>query len=109
MSRTWKNSYQRNDQLTLVAPDLAAHLGDRASPARQPLIDFFRSLALCHGVLAETADDAPHILNYKAESPDEAALLSCARDVGFAFVRKSNSIIEISVLGSPERYVPLRV
>ena len=111
MSKAWKNRYLRSEQLTLVSPQLADHLADRSSPQRGHLISFFRALAVCHSVLAERPEprDQPHTLDYKAESPDEAALVAAARDVGFPFISRTSQAIDIEVMGQNERYVPLRV
>ncbi|CAG8488568.1 5169_t:CDS:10, partial [Diversispora eburnea] len=38
-------------------------------------------------------------LVYKAESPDEAALVSAAKNVGFVFLGRSNNSINVDVLG----------
>ncbi|KIM27890.1 hypothetical protein M408DRAFT_329812 [Serendipita vermifera MAFF 305830] len=111
MSKTFKNRYLQPESLTLVAPNLAEHLADKSNPQRNHLIQFFRALAVCHTVLADRPEphDQPFKLDYKAESPDEAALVAAARDAGFPFVGKTNNTIDIEVMGQPERYVPLRV
>ncbi|BEI88398.1 uncharacterized protein CcaverHIS019_0111160 [Cutaneotrichosporon cavernicola] len=111
MKRAYKNRYLREDQLTLVAPNLAQRLADKQDPLRPDIIAFFRALALCHTVLSDKAEpeDKPFCLDYKAESPDEAALVSAARDAGFPFVTRNTQKIDIEVLGIPERWTPLRV
>ncbi|GAA5939061.1 uncharacterized protein JCM15063_004409 [Sporobolomyces koalae] len=103
----FKNRYVQEDKITLISPPLADELVSRSSQQQQ-LSEFWKALALCHTVLAERADDNPDLIDYKAESPDEAALVSAARDVGFVFLSRSNSALEIEVLGQPETYVPLR-
>lgn len=111
LAKTFKNRYQQPETLTLVAPNLAEHLADKSNPQRGYLIAFFRALAVCHTVLADRPEpkEQPFKLEYKAESPDEAALVGAARDVGFPFVGKTNTSIDIEVMGQPERYIPLRV
>ncbi|KAJ7779112.1 phospholipid-transporting ATPase 1 [Mycena metata] len=119
MERAWTNRYLESDALTLVSPALASALADRASPERAHITAFFRALALCHSVLAEqhggggvgAKDDVktPVRVQYKAESPDEAALVGAARDVGFVFVNKGRELVEIQVLGEAERWTLLRV
>jgi phospholipid-translocating ATPase len=111
MSKTFKNRYLQADNMTLVAPNLADHLADKSNPQRNHLIQFFRALAVCHTVLADRPEPQtqPFKLEYKAESPDEAALVAAARDAGFPFVGKSNASVDIEVMGQPERYIPLRV
>ena len=109
MSQTFKNRYAQPDNLTLISPRLADDLADRSSPQRQHLIEFFRALAVCHSVLSERDQNQPYRLTYKAESPDEAALVAAARDVGFPFVNKAKDSIDIEVMGQPERYIPLQL
>ncbi|WVO18977.1 uncharacterized protein IAS62_000253 [Cryptococcus decagattii] len=110
MTGAMDNRYLRQDKLTLIAPDLVQRLVTPSDPLRSPIIDFFRALAVCHSVLADTPDPSkPFELEYKAESPDEAALVAAARDIGFPFVLKNSHSLEIEVLGNPEKWTPLRV
>lgn len=46
-------------------------------------MEFFRLLALCHTVMCEERDNGK--IAYQAQSPDEAALTSAARNFGFVF------------------------
>ncbi|KZV96713.1 phospholipid-translocating P-type ATPase [Exidia glandulosa HHB12029] len=108
MRGSFANRYLREDKLTLISPHLADDLTTEG-PQREHLVNFFRALALCHTVLAERLDDAGEVLEYKAESPDEAALVAGARDAGFAFVEKAGGMLRIDVLGRGETYTPLRV
>ncbi|KAI7869563.1 hypothetical protein BDF14DRAFT_1782731 [Spinellus fusiger] len=48
-------------------------------------------------------------LMYNAESPDEAALVSAARDCGFAFVSRQGSKVTVDCLGNILEYQVLRV
>lgn len=111
MSRAFKNRYLQPEKLTLVSPRLAEDLSDRSSEQRSCLIAFFRALAICHSVLSDRPepDTDPYRLEYKAESPDEAALVAAARDVGFPFVQKSREGIDIEIMGQPERHVLLQM
>ncbi|KAG6843812.1 hypothetical protein H0H87_000218 [Tephrocybe sp. NHM501043] len=95
------------DPLTLPAPrgpnrfasdslndDLreAAHTAD---PARaRALNGFFTVLALCHTVLTGT-DPETGALQYKAQSPDEAALVQAAADVGYIFRGRDVDILTL--------------
>lgn len=45
-------------------------------------INLCRLLALCHTVMSEVKDG---VLEYQAQSPDEEALTSAARNFGFVF------------------------
>ncbi|KAJ7029355.1 phospholipid-translocating ATPase [Mycena alexandri] len=100
---------------TLTA-DLAAAL--HASP-RTPDADharalhgFFSVLALCHTVLAAT-DAEGTVTAYKAQSPDEAALVQAAADVGYVFRGREREILLLqtpfSAPGTVERYELLNI
>lgn len=109
MRSAFKPRYLQPDQLTLISPALAT---DLSTPSAQSirLTEFWRALALCHTVLADRPDsEDPTRIDYKAESPDEAALVSAARDIGFVFLNRTNAYVEIEVMGQLERYIPLRV
>ena len=55
---------------------------------------FFSTLALCHTVLAGT-DERTGKLEYKAQSPDEAALVQAAADAGFVFLGREREIVRM--------------
>nr|XP_026493393.1 probable phospholipid-transporting ATPase IM [Vanessa tameamea] len=63
--------------------------------------DFFRLLALCHTVMPEQKNGR---LEYQAQSPDESALVSAARNFGFVFRERSPNTITIEVMGKTEVY-----
>jgi len=69
---------------TDLDPSTAAH-------ARN-LNGFFTVLALCHTVLA-AVDPETGKLEYKAQSPDEAALVQAAADMGFVFRGREKEIL----------------
>lgn len=58
------------------------------------LAAFFTVLGLCHTVLA-SVDPETGAIEYKAQSPDEAALVQAAADVGFAFRGKERDILRL--------------
>ncbi|XP_055843321.1 probable phospholipid-transporting ATPase IM [Episyrphus balteatus] len=62
---------------------------------------FFRLLALCHTVMPEYVDGR---LEYQAQSPDESALVSAARNFGFVFRSRTPNSITIEVMGRKEEY-----
>ena len=55
---------------------------------------FFSVLALCHTVIA-TVDPTTGAIEYKAQSPDEAALVQAAADVGFVFRGRDHEIVRL--------------
>lgn len=64
---------------------------ENAAHARS-LNGFFTVLALCHTVLT-AVDPETGALEYKAQSPDEAALVQAAADVGFVFRGRDSDVM----------------
>ncbi|PIA47079.1 hypothetical protein AQUCO_01400049v1 [Aquilegia coerulea] len=56
--------------------------------------EFFRCLAICHTVLPE-GDESPEKIAYQAASPDEAALVTAAKNFGFFFYRRTPTAIMV--------------
>ncbi|KAH7515836.1 hypothetical protein FEM48_Zijuj10G0068500 [Ziziphus jujuba var. spinosa] len=54
--------------------------------------EFFRCLAICHTVLPEGVE-SPEKITYQAASPDEAALVTAAKNFGFFFYRRTPTMI----------------
>ncbi|TMW58374.1 hypothetical protein Poli38472_009933 [Pythium oligandrum] len=77
--------------------------------------DFFRHLALCHGVLIEHLDAQPDDMEhppiiYSASSPDEQALVSGAKYFGFEFVNREPGSVSVKTPeGVIEQYEVLEV
>ncbi|KAJ3143147.1 hypothetical protein HK100_008266 [Physocladia obscura] len=67
-----------------------------------PLRDFFTTLAVCHSVMISKDENSPENVKYNAQSPDEAALVNAARDMGFIFTTRTSSSIIVDVLGEDE-------
>ncbi|MFH4980871.1 hypothetical protein AB6A40_007580 [Gnathostoma spinigerum] len=64
-------------------------------------------MALCHTVVPEE-DEASNI-NYQASSPDEAALVRGAADLGVIFHTRKPECVTIDMLGTEETYQVLHV
>ncbi|KAI8331238.1 hypothetical protein BC941DRAFT_439399 [Chlamydoabsidia padenii] len=76
----------------------------------QSIIHFFSALALCHTVITEVPDpDKPYEILYKAQSPDEAALVATARDVGFTFVGREQDTMIMDAMGERREMTLLHV
>ncbi|KAL2632249.1 hypothetical protein R1flu_016935 [Riccia fluitans] len=56
--------------------------------------EFFRCLAICHTVLPE-GEELPEKIIYQAASPDEAALVTAAKNFGFFFYARSPTAIKV--------------
>ncbi|KAJ3604956.1 hypothetical protein NHX12_027007 [Muraenolepis orangiensis] len=68
---------------------------------------FFRLLALCHTVMPEEKIEGE--LYYQAQSPDEGALVTAARNFGFVFRSRTPETIKIMEMGQEVTYDLLAV
>lgn len=56
---------------------------------------FFETLALCHTAIPEGSPDEPSQMRYRAESPDEAALVVAAKQFGFYFYKRTPTTLHV--------------
>ncbi|KAJ2806205.1 phospholipid transporting ATPase, partial [Coemansia guatemalensis] len=104
LARVCDNPFRQSDSATFLDPTLYDALADDSTQARA-VIEFFTVLAVCHTVVPSVPDAAaPHHIEYKAQSPDEAALVATARDVGFVFVRRDGDRVLCNFLGHPQTF-----
>ncbi|KAG5934606.1 hypothetical protein E4U53_000664 [Claviceps sorghi] len=101
------NPYLHDDVLTFVAPDFVSDLaGEHGREQQSAIEEFMLALALCHTVIAEKIPGNPPKMTFKAQSPDEEALVSTARDMGFTVLGRSGDGIKLNVMGE-ERHYPI--
>jgi phospholipid-translocating ATPase len=84
-------------------PEIASH--------SRLLNGFFTVLALCHTVLT-SVDPQTGEMEYKAQSPDEAALVQAAADVGFVFCGRDKETLSLrtpSTTPDVEKYELLNI
>ena len=99
------NPYLRDDQLTFVAPDFVEDLTGAAGEEQKAANEnFMLALALCHTVITERTPGDPPKLEFKAQSPDEAALVATARDCGFTVLGREHDTMILNVQGVEQRY-----
>jgi phospholipid-translocating ATPase len=92
-------SAQLSREIEAAAADLGTQNGDRDRHG-----NYWTTLALCHTVLAGV-DPKTRMLEYKAQSPDEAALVQAAADVGFEFRGRDRDVL---LMRTPFAREPLR-
>ncbi|KAJ1412022.1 P-type ATPase [Sesbania bispinosa] len=56
--------------------------------------NFFRLLAICHTAIPEV-DEGTGNVSYEAESPDEAAFVIAAREIGFEFYKRTQTSLSM--------------
>jgi phospholipid-translocating ATPase len=109
MDRLYANPYLFKDEISFVAPDFIADLANSEAPEQQAANrQFMLALALCNSVVPQIdTEDGRSKIEYKAQSPDEAALVSTARDVGFTLLRKQDDKAILDILGEDRTYTVL--
>uniref|UniRef100_G1LS43 Phospholipid-transporting ATPase n=2 Tax=Ailuropoda melanoleuca TaxID=9646 RepID=G1LS43_AILME len=68
---------------------------------------FFLSLSLCHTVMSEEKVEGKLI--YQAQSPDEGALVTAARNFGFVFRSRTSEMITVVEMGETKVYQLLAI
>ncbi|WFD26226.1 P-type phospholipid transporter [Malassezia nana] len=90
--------------------ELTRHIRDTSLSDHASIVSFFRCLSLCHTVYV-THTDEKNVIMYRAESPDEQALVQTAADNGFVYCGRHINTIELQLPQSEqrERYEVLQV
>ncbi|XP_070554508.1 probable phospholipid-transporting ATPase IA isoform X2 [Ptychodera flava] len=81
----------------------------RGQAATKDVQNFLTFMAVCHTVVPEKDHTDPSIVHYQAASPDEAALVNAAKELGFIFSVRTPEYVTIDALGQEEKYEVLNV
>jgi phospholipid-translocating ATPase len=103
--------HYRNDELQAdLKESMSADPNSPAASHARTLNGFFTVLSLCHTALA-TVDRQSGAVEYKAQSPDEAALVRAAADVGFVFKGRDREFLRLQTpfVDQDEQYELLNV
>ena len=104
------NPYLKEDQLTFIAPDYLSDLeGQSGEDQSHATEHFMLALAVCHTVITEHTPGDPPQIEFKAESPDEAALVGTARDCGFTVLGRSGDDLNLNIMGEERSYTVLNI
>lgn len=63
---------------------------------------FFQILSLCHTAIPEGSPESPASMRYRAESPDEAALVVAAKQFGFYFYKRTPTTLYVRETAGPK-------
>ncbi|KAJ3254954.1 hypothetical protein HK103_006751 [Boothiomyces macroporosus] len=91
-----------------VDSKIPLHLDEKQEQGRK-IREFFTCLAVCHTVLVEKPESDSNKILYRAQSPDEAALVSAAKNAGFACLNRTDNKIEVDMLGASRTYTVLNI
>lgn len=104
------NPYLHDDEITFISSDFVADLRGASGEAQRISNEHFMlALALCHTVITERTPGNPPKLEFKAQSPDEAALVATARDCGFTVIGRSNDGLIVNVMGMEQEFTVLNI
>ena len=92
---------QFHDQVLLNDIESAVHAGPGQEIWARTLHGFFTVLSLCHTVLT-TVDPETSTIQYKAQSPDEEALVEAAAAAGYVFRGRDRDILHLQTPFSDE-------
>ena len=99
------NPYLDEELLTFVSSQFVNDLSGASGGAQKAADEeFMLALALCHSVITEVISDDPLRIDFKAQSPDEAALVATARDMGFALTERTQRGVVLYVQGVRREY-----
>lgn len=102
------NPYLKDDELTFIAPDFVSDLAGASGEAQAHAnYEFMLALALCHTVVTERTPGNPPKIEFKAQSPDEAALVASARDCGFTIIGRTGDGIIVNIMGEEQEFTVL--
>lgn len=104
------NSQFYPDEITFISKEYVRDLTGANGEYQQKCCEHFMlALSLCHSVLVEPHKSDPNKLDLKAQSPDEAALVSTARDLGFSFIGKTKEGLIVEIQGIQKEFQILNV
>ncbi|KAL2667512.1 hypothetical protein AAZV13_01G073400 [Glycine max] len=63
-------------------------------PYANVIQNFFRLLSICHTAIPEVDEDTGNV-SYETESPDEAAFVIAAREIGFEFYKRTQTSLSM--------------
>jgi phospholipid-translocating ATPase len=99
------NPYLDDDKITFVSADYVADLrGASGEEQAKANAHFMLVLALCHTVLPDRISEDPPKIEFKAQSPDEAALVATARDCGYSLIDRTTHGVTVSVQGVEKEF-----
>ena len=107
---SFENDQLRDDRVTFVS---SSFVDDTLNPTDETQKTqnekFMMALALCHTVVTEPNPNDPTLRDFKAESPDEAALCLVASDMGFLFKGRTRSTLMLNIYGQDTQFEVLDI
>lgn len=104
------NKYMLDEDVSFVSSQIVEDLmGKSGKNQEENIKQFMLAMALCHTVLPEKVGVKKDRLLFKAQSPDEAALVATARDVGYTLLERTRNGVIIDIQGVQSTFEVLTV
>lgn len=104
------NPQMVDDEVTFISSQFVKDMeGENGTEQQRANQHFMLALALCHSVISEPSTKYSGRVDFKAQSPDEAALVGAARDVGFSFIDRTASGVILNIQGMQQEYKILNI
>lgn len=101
----YENPYVFDNDVQVASVALAQDIYGASGQVQQDSVrEFFCALALCNDVLPEKVGEAKERLNFKSQSPDEAALVTTAKDLGVTLIDRNRDMMVLDIEGEIHRY-----
>ncbi|KAJ5203654.1 uncharacterized protein N7498_004533 [Penicillium cinerascens] len=108
LRRIHDNPYLKDENLTFIAPNYIDDIAGQSGEEQKKAVEHFMlALAVCHTVITEHTPGDPPQIEFKAQSPDEAALVSTARDCGFTVLGRAGDDLLLNIMGEERTYTVL--
>ncbi|CCH40628.1 phospholipid-translocating ATPase [Wickerhamomyces ciferrii] len=105
-----ENPHFNPESLTFISSEYLTDLLNIENKAQSEANDrFMLCLSLCHTVMTEPLKEDPSKFEFKAESPDEAALVQAASDVGYTFTKRTRNGGIVNIQGTEKSFDILKV
>ncbi|KAF5097525.1 hypothetical protein D0Z00_002357 [Geotrichum galactomycetum] len=105
LRKIYDNPQMIDKELTFVSSQFVDDMqGANGLEQQEAVKHFMLALALCHSVITEKSKTYPGRFDFKAQSPDEAALVGAARDVGYSFLDRTNSGVILNIQGVQQEF-----
>lgn len=107
MDLNFPNPYA-SEKSSFYDEKFSAHLQNPNEEHMAHIITFFTILALCHSIPTPEHHHY-NTLVYNAQSPDEAALVVAAKELGIVFLERHSNVVTLSIFGTQSRWTVLNV
>ncbi|EGG14801.1 P-type ATPase [Cavenderia fasciculata] len=88
---------------------LLDHLNEAGSEQSELIHQLLTLLSVCHSVIPDRPNRDDSVIVYEASSPDEAALVTAAKNLGYAFYNREPSAVLVNQRGQIVRYEFLNI